>query len=358
MSSIKNILLGRYKSIRRFYLSCFLMMVLAFIFSLAFLVNDRINLHAKMMDDIKAHNERIEQKFSDSLLYTKLIMSYVGRQIANNEKKNDLNFIRNLLVSYHIPENGLTSWSIFSWADENHQLLVSSGLGVLREKKDLSMRDYMPLTKQYPETLQIGMPVFGVLSRLWSIPIGYGVSDTHRQYIGSVVTGIIVENLKSQVESLVTNNNIFFAIIDSKNQIITKSTALESEENREFLNKFLEKIIAAGGENVAYKYAYYQKLEGYEHGIITLYNRDVLFSDLNDNLIIYLAVIFLLLSFISFIVYTFHNNVTTAIAEISDYVGKIARGEPTQKLKKFEIAELEELAQKLHRLDEKTHRKH
>ena len=87
MSSIKNILLGRYKSIRRFYLSCFLITVLAFIFSLAFLVNDRINLHAKMMDDIKAHNQRIEQKFSDSLLYTKLIMSYVGRQIANNEKK-------------------------------------------------------------------------------------------------------------------------------------------------------------------------------------------------------------------------------------------------------------------------------
>lgn len=332
------------------------MMLLAFVFSLAFLINDRVNLHAKMMDDLKSHNDRIEQKFSDSLLYTKLIMSYVGRQIANNEKKHDLNFIRNLLVSYHIPENGLMSWSIFSWADENHQLLVSSGLGILHPRKDLSMRDYMPLTKQYPETMQIGAPVFGVLSRLWSIPIGYGVMDMHRQYIGSVVTGIIVENLKSQVEALITNNNIFFAIVDPKNQIITKSTALESEANREFLNKFMEKVVAAGGENVSYKYAYYQRLKGYEHGVITLYNRDVLFSALNDNLIIYLAVTFLLLSFISLIVYTFHNNITAAITEISEYVGKIARNEQRQ-VRKFEIAELEDLSQKLHRLDSSIHRK-
>lgn len=348
---IRNIFLGRYNSIRRFYLASFLFTLSAFVFSMVFLINDRINLHSKMLDDVKSHNERIEQKFSDSLLYTKLIMSYVGRQIANYGKKDDAVFIRNLLVSYRIPENGLTSWSIFSWVDADHQLTVSSGLGVLTEKKDLSARDYIPMTKQYPETIQLGTPVFGVLSKLWSIPLGYGVVDTHRKYIGAVVTGIIVENLQSQIESLITNRHIFFAVVDSKNQIVAKSLALESEDNKNFLNKFLQKINAEGGEKIQYKYGYYQKLGDYSYGVITIYDRNILFSALNDDLITYLAAIFSFLAFMSFIFYSFHSSITSSVSELSSFVDQISRDEPGRKIKKFEIAEVEELAQKLRKLD-------
>lgn len=355
---IRNIFLGRYNSIRHFYLTSFLLTLTAFIFSIVFLINDHINLYDRMLDDVKAHNERIEQKFSDSLIYTKLIMSYAGRQISNYDKKDDLVFIRNLLVSYRIPEKGLTSWSIFSWVDADHQLTVSSGLGVLKEKKDLSARDYILMTKQYPETIQIGAPVFGILSKLWSIPLGYGVVDTHRKYIGAVVTGIIIENLKSQIEDLITNRHIFFAIVDSKNQVVAKSLALESGENKIFLNKFLQKITADGGERLKYKYGYYQKLEDYSYGIITIYDSKVLFSLLNDNLITYLAAIFSFLAFMSFVFYSFHNSITTSISEISHFVEKIFRDEPNRKIKKFEIDEMEELAQKLRKLDSKLSHPH
>lgn len=351
MLKLTNFFLGRYSSTRQFYFILLLLSAIGFVFSLSFLINDRMNLRSKIFDDVKSHNERIEQKFSDSLLYTKLIMSYVGRQIANYDKKHDLNFIRNLLVSYHIPENGLMSWSIFSWADENHQLVVSSGIGVLREKKDLSMRDYMIQSRQHPDNIEIGAPVYGVLSRLWSIPIGYGVLDTHRQYIGSVVTGIIVENLRSQIESLITNRHIFFAIVDGKNQVITMSEALESERNKEFLNKFLEKINESGSQNMQYKYGYYQKLPGYEHGVITIYDREFLFETLNDKLMSLLSVIFFFMILIAFISYSFHRTVTESIAQLSSYIDKMPHPDLERKIRKFEIAEIDQLAQKLRQLD-------
>ncbi len=348
---IKKILLGQHNSIGRFYLVGFVFTFVIFIFSIAFLINDRINLHSKMLDEVVVHNERIEQKFTDSLLYTKLIMSYVGRQIANYNKKDDPSFIKNILVSYRIPENGLTSWSTFSWADERHQLIVSNGLGILKERKDLSNRDYIPLTKQFPETIQIGTPVFGYFSKLWSIPLAYGVVDTHRKYIGAVITGIIVENLQTQIESLVTNRHIFFVIVDAKNQVIAKSPGFESEDNKVFLNKFLQRISTYGGEELEYKYGYYQKLGECSYGIITIYDRKALFLMLNNDMTTYLTIVSFLLAFMSFIFYSFHNNITVSISELSVFVEKIYRNEPGRKVKKFEIAEIEDLAKKLRKLD-------
>lgn len=355
---IRTILSGRYSSIRRFYFVSFILALIALIFSLVLLISDRINLNSRMFDDVKSHNQRIEQKFSDSLLYTKLIMSYVGRQVANYGKKNDPEFIRNLLVSYRIPENGLTSWSTFSWADENFQLSISSGLGVLKEKKDLSVRDYIPLTKQYPEMIHLGTPVFGILSRQWSIPMGYGVVDAHRKYIGAVVTGIILENLQAQVESLISNRHIFFAIVDSRNQVVAKSLALESQENKKFINKFLKVIAADDEKKVEYEYGYYQKLKDYPYGVITIYDRKILSSLLSDNILTYLAMIFSFLAFMSFVFYSFHVSVTSSISEISEFVEKILRDEPNRKARKFEIAEIEKLAQKLRKIDSILYSRH
>jgi hypothetical protein len=349
MIGIKNIITGRYATIRHFYLVSFTLAVAAFIFSAVFLVNDYLKFKSNIDYDLRVHNERIEQKFSDSLFYTKLIMSYVGRQIANHGDVHDYNFIKNLLNSYRMPDNGLMSWSVLSWVDDQHRIVVSRNVGLIKETKDLSDRDYIPLTVQYPETIHMGKPVYGMMSGLYSIPLGYGVIDTHRRYIGAVVSGIIIRNLQSQIEELIGNSDISFAIFDTNGNLIAQSVS--SDFSDKTIKKILSKMTESNSSKFFYKNSYYKKLEEYPYVIATIYNKNASDSSAQIRLSIYLLVIFLLISFISLIFYGFHRNLISPILQLSRIADKIYRRDSDRKIPKFEVQEIDDLAKNLQKID-------
>jgi len=348
---IKKSISAKYTSVGHFYLFNSIFAAMIVVFSITFLVNDYVNFKSDIVRDVKWQNERIKQKFTDSLLYTKHIMRYIGKQVANHGEK-DYKFINNIMASYRIPEDGIMSWSTFSWANKDHKIVISSNLGIMKDWPSLADRDYIPLTTQHPEVLHLGKMVNGAVSGLWSIPLGYGVVDTHRKYIGAVVTGIVIENLKTQIEKLITNRNIFFAIIDLRDGIITKSSDFDSEEQKIFLDKFLQKIKTSNSKKLLYKTGYYQQLDEYPYGIITVYNNKMLISTAEDRFVIYLGIISLIIAFSAFIFYGFHKNLISPIIEVADYAKKIYHGEPDRKIPQFEVSEINDLAKTLSKIDE------
>lgn len=348
---LKNFLTGRYGSFRHFYLASSLLAIVIVVFSLTFLINDYFDFKQNIARDIKWQNERIKQKMNDSLLYTRHLMRYIGKQVANHGE-HDYKFIANLLASYRTPEDGIMSWSTFSWVDKNYMLVVSSNIGIMNNPADMSKRDYIPLTEKFPENVYFGAQVFGAVSKLWSVPLGYGVVNTHREYIGSVITGIVIENLRMQIENMITNRDVLFAILDSQNRIITSSSALELQDNKNLFDKFLRKLAKENPDKILYKNCFYQKLDDYPYSIVTIYDSKAFGVGENDRLIIYLIAVSMIIAVTGFIFYGFHRNLVSPIIQISALAEKIYRDDPYRKVPKFEVAEIDNLAKSLHKIDQ------
>lgn len=322
------------------------------IFSTIVFVNSYSNFKSEVAAEVREQNERIKRRFSDSVLYTKHIMSYIGYQIAMEGAANDYEFINRLLLSYRRSDDQVMAWSTFSWVDKNRNLVVSSNLGVMKELVDMSSRDYIPFTVQYPKNMFMGRPVYGIVSKLWSIPVGYGVIDQRNNYLGTVISGIVISGLKSQIEDSITNRNISFAIIDAKGEVVTQSDNLNEEDNQDFFHAFLRKVAAKTGEkNFSYRGGYYQKFEEYPYGIVTTYNQGFLSSKLRHSFALYVGVVLFIITFFSFIFYVFYRNLLSPLLKLSKFAKISYEGGPIRKLPEFKVAEINELAKNIKNME-------
>lgn len=322
------------------------------IFSTVIFANSYFNFKSEVAVEVREQNERIRRRFSDSVLYTKHIMSYIGYQIAMESAADNYEFINRLLLSYRRSDDQVMAWSTFSWVDKNRRLVVSSNIGVMKEVVDMSLRDYIPFTIQYPKNMFMGKPVYGIVSKLWSIPVGYGVIDQRNNYLGTVISGIVISGLKSQIEDSITNRNISFAIIDSKGEVVTQSDNLNEEKNRDFFLKFLQKVAARTGEQkFSYRGGYYQKFEEYPYGIVTTYNQSFISSKLRHSFGLYLGAVFFIVTFFSFIFYVFYRNLLSPMLKLSRFAKGVCEGGIIRKLPEFRVAEIDELAKNLKNME-------
>lgn len=342
-------MLSKYAIGRNFYITSFAIITGAFLFSSLFLVNDYFKFKSEIKRDLVINNELIEQKIVDSFFYTKLIMSYVGRQIANHGNAKDYKFIENVLNSYRMPSEGLMSWSLLSWVDEHDQVMVSRRLGHLNKKIDLSTRTYIKEAKNHPETIQINRPIYGAISGTYNMPIAYGVTDTHRKYFGSVVTGIIVNNLRLQLLDIVNKKEISFALIDVRGDVVIQSS--DNLIDEKLLQKILTKVNQEGQQSFFYNNYYYKKIPAYPYIVATSYeNRSLNYSS-QRRFGVYVIVMFALISVMIFFLYSFHKKVISSIKEVSNFADKIYHDIPRRKTPKSDVREIEHLIKTLHKID-------
>lgn len=353
IKKFRAILLGKFSSIRDFYFFSVTLGLAIVLTSCVFLFNDYLSFKSDVAVSAKEQNDRIKRKLSDSILYTKHTMRYIGKQIANHNAQNDYKFINDLFVSYRAPELELLPWSVFAWIDVEAKLVISSNHGIIKNPPDVSTRDYVPFTTTHPETIFMGKPVIGAVSGDHIIPIGYGVVNQNRRYIGTVTTGIKIDGLKSQIADLITNRNVSFALVTAKGEEVIKSDDLNFDEGKEFFAKFLDKVKAKTNEkSFAYKTGYYQKLDDYPYGIVTIYNHKFLASTKENRLVVYLIMIFSIISFAGLVFYTFHENLIAPISRLSKVAQQIYYGEKKQKIPEFKITEINDLAKTLDMIDD------
>lgn len=323
--------------------------------SLIFLVNDYFNFKSTASYQIRAQNNNIRQKITDSLTHTKQMMSYVGKQISLHNP-HDYKFINELLINYRSLQNNLLYWNIFAWVDDMNKVKVSSGIGIINEDIDLSDRDYLLPARETPETIHVGNPVIGKLSKMYLIPISYGIIDNHREYVGAVVAGLVIDNLTAQINNSVSDENVLFAIISGSGEVVTKSTKFDSGPNKTMLDKMVQNIKAYPGQELTSDFAYYQRLiecelECVNYGVITIYDNNAVAHYNMICLVIYLLVACFTISIAGFILFGFYEHIIYPIAILSETAQKICRNEPNRQMPKFEVRELSQLADSLAELD-------
>ncbi len=332
-------------AVTEFYWICIVSIPIILVCSIIFLVSDYVRTRADVEGAIKNQNDRARSQFAESLAYTKYVTEIIGRQVLVNyasSKSLDHQFIDNVLIGYRKATNDLILWSTFSWADKNHKLVVSSNVGVMKEAIDMSHRDYIPLTSAYPNIVHIGKPVIGVVSKLWSIPAGYGVVDQKGEYLGAVITGVVIDGLKDRIANALNDSKVAFAIIDPKGEILTRSKDFDLEKSKKFIKKLSAEI---GKKTLQYGNGFYQKIDGYPYGIATFYTASAIETSTVIRLCIYIILVSLISLFACFYFFIFYKKLLMPILELSALATKISCGEKLyHKIPTFEIYEINELA--------------
>lgn len=173
---------------------------------------------SQIESDLQIEMANLERSLNDVIDHTFSIAQSINLQIAENptNKKH----INEILRTYKTQPNltSTFSWTLFSWSNENYQIIVDSKYGIMEKPFDLSIRDYIPITEKEPEKFHLGAPVIGSTSNKWMIPAGVGIVDKEGNYLGAISIGFEIEALSKLLHKIVQNPNVKFSLF-GKNEV-------------------------------------------------------------------------------------------------------------------------------------------
>jgi signal transduction histidine kinase len=286
---------------------------------------------------LQYQSERIENKMADAIGYGEHSMSFIARQIADNHKEKDYNFINRLLISYRVLDDKIMEYSTFAWANENYRYIISSNKGFhFDQNLDLSKRDYIARTVSNPLKIQLGKPVFGIFSKKYSVPFGYGVVDKKNKYLGAVISSFVIDGLQKKLHETISNEGIYFVLLQKDGAPITSSPSINFSDINQLIKKEWHKINDSK-KGILYEYGllkkdqktgsvYYNKLENYPYVILTMYNQDLQKAELCNMVLNHIMVFIALLFLITILLFFFHKILVKPIIILADAANKISDG--------------------------------
>ncbi len=248
-------------------------------------------IEAKQNHQLQVDAKKLDLVISETMDWVSTISSNVGKKIVAHNKYNDLQFINNLLkevVHNHGFSNRIVSWSMISWGNKNHKLVVNAVEGIKSDPDNLITRRYTSRSSYTPWDLQVNKTDRGLLSNTYVIPVTVGVSDERDQFQGLLISGINAKELLSKAEKsvdsesafLVINRDIFY--VDQDKVVLSSSNTPSMENNYKQISNLVERLkdwVNHDGKtpvsvNIGvYKYNYYRLLEDYQLAIVMGFNR-------------------------------------------------------------------------------------
>ncbi|MFM7620301.1 MAG: response regulator [Alphaproteobacteria bacterium] len=177
---------------------------------------------------------RAERLLVDNFNHTGSLIKNINMQIIKSSF--DKNRINQILFKFKTnPVLSETfSWTFFSWADKNDDIIVDAEFGILKNLINISSRDYIKLAKNIDNVFYIGMPVIGSTSQKWMIPGGVGVFNKKGNYQGSTVIGFEIEILAKLIQKNIINPNVRVLVYKSTGYI----PILLSSVNKILFNRY------------------------------------------------------------------------------------------------------------------------
>jgi len=163
---------------------------------------------------------RVESSLIDSIDHTFAIIKNMNSQIAKDP--GNKKYINQILEKFKTSPDlsNAFSWTIFSWANSHHQIVVDAEYGIMKKPFDLSSRDYIPLTVERPQEFHLGSLVLGSTSKKWMIPGGVGVVDKDGKYLGALTIGFEINALARSLNKALQNKNVGFELVDQNGKTI------------------------------------------------------------------------------------------------------------------------------------------
>lgn len=165
-------------------------------FFCAFFMVHLWNFSTHLNRELQQISQHLDRDFNDAINYS----SSVIHNILTNpnipiESSKDLSHIFSTLGQKKFD---MLHWSALLRVDEDLNLVASNRLILPESSSVLSERPYLRKTRAVPYELHVGEPVYGVLSKEWTVPMamGYKENDVYR---GALVTGIIIPSITTHL---------------------------------------------------------------------------------------------------------------------------------------------------------------
>jgi len=340
---------------RNFIIFLLFFTFLTFVISLIIGFKNYNQTQSSIDQRLQYQSERIENKLVDAIKYGEHSMSFIAKQIADNHKEKDYDFINGLLIGYRVPDNKIMEYSTFAWADENHRYIISSNKGFhFDQNLDLSKRDYIPRTISNPFEIQLGKPIFGIFSKKYSIPFGYGVVDKKNKYLGAVISSFVIDGLQKKLHETISNEGIYFVLLQKDGTPITNSSSINFSDINQLIQKKWQKT-NEDKKGILYEYGllekdrqvgsiYYNKLENYPYVILTIYDLTLQRAELYNMVINHIMVFTALLFLIIILLFFFHKILVKPIVILADAANKISDGDQNIDVGRCSSVEINQLS--------------
>ncbi len=195
-------------------------------------------------------SHRIEDSFASPMNYVENLIDYISQKISA-EKNLTPELASSLLKHELITDPDFQkqfSWTMFHWIDKDNRLYFWDVIEKKYKTVDLTNeRSYLNHVRTVSSKMFFSKPNFGIPTRQWILPSGYGVFDSNNNYLGTIGFGFSLSNLKKTIEKEIDNEFIRFVIINQDKDIILSSSSDSSYIQNNFLEFISKKTSESNG---------------------------------------------------------------------------------------------------------------
>ena len=312
---------------------------------------------ARVRHDLEKESNRIDHAISMEMGNVEYMLSSLGRQIAIDPNR-DLTKLAQSLKSF---DNKDHVYSIFTWTNNEHKMVVSSNKGVLDTPVDISDRDFIQEASNDSWKMHIGRPIEGRVSGRWVIPVGMGITDYTGKFIGIISISIDINKLIGQISDMVKRDGISFALVSK-----TLIPIAEVSDDKKFASEAIaKKLVDIDFEKIPNgfltdgslvwgtgSYSYYRLLSEYPY--IVVMNYDSSYMDENVRVMLWsrlLQIMVVAAFFVSFL-WIVRLRVIIPVLNMTRMVAAVARGKKVAINYKGGAVEMNDLATQVERVSE------
>ena len=297
----------------KLFLPLFTTVFLVFIFSTIGLFLLRYHSLTSLKESrAEKNSHKIYSIINGNFNYIEQLLIFMGKEISDNNKEKDLQYIHKMFLNItqtELTRDNIFSWSRFDWVDKNNRQTINTMTGIeLQNPQDMSLRSYAREARLKPWQLKFVSPLIGHPSNIYVIPVGVGVVNKSKNYLGAIVVGIDINKLINKISSNLELGDQFMVIDSTSFDFVLGSVELMLKKDHQDIEHLFKKIKLqhlspdeylsepVEFENTQYVYSF--DMQKYPYIILTGYDKKIFWQEFYSLFI----PTFVLLAFITILI--------------------------------------------------------
>jgi HAMP domain-containing protein len=316
------------------------------------------NYAEDIISDIESEAIRIDRSVILEINSASYLLESLARQIVQMKTPAE---IARLLGSFNDNNKEINNEII--WLDSNQNVIISSNDNFVKQKINLSDRDYIKKSLTAPWQVHIGRSSTSKTNNKLILPVSLGVTNYRGEFIGTLMLGIDVHAMTKELKNIIQLSKMDFSILTNSISIIANSketlqqaqildTKLVKQLNNQTEMKSKGIISSPDLFSWDIEFSYFEKSSKYPYIIYVSYNYlqndDTIFNLIKARMVQILIIFCFLLA----LLWMVKSRIIKPVEELSEITARINSGGRYQPISKGGPLEIELLASQIRKLSD------